>query len=130
MTLDLVEVDEGEMRESESGSPPLQLYIHTLLPFLIEGSSKHCPQYSAWMSNNDENLDQSIIHATLIRPRGYTHRNEAVRPCCLQSPFNDRTGREDTEIGQEYAWPQHPKRGSGKAVETGRCRRVAGAEEG
>jgi hypothetical protein len=38
--------------------------------------------------------------------------------------------REDSEIGQENAWLQHPRRGGGGAVGIGRCRRVASAEEG
>ena len=71
---------------------PQQLHIHTLSPFFIQDSSRRFPRYSPWMSSN-ENLDQSIVHATLIRPRSYPHRNEAVHPCRLKVPRSTSVGR-------------------------------------
>ena len=41
---------------------------------------------SPWGSNNDEYFDTSTVHATLMRPRGYT----AVRPRGLSGLSGDR----------------------------------------
>ena len=53
-----------------------------------------------------------------------------MRPFRLKGISTIDISREETEVGQEYTWLQHPGRGDEEAVGIVSCRRVAGAEGG
>ena len=97
---------------------------------LVEGGGTKVVDAECQGGNKSAALVNSVMDALRVlqppfdmsTPRLYTEMKPSVRVVCRALPTIN-IGREDTEIGQEHAWLQHPRRGSREAAEIG-------AEEG